>query len=301
MKGTTPSFRSTREPPFPFSGNYRREVEVAVEAAVAAGQVVLRIYDGQTFGEYSKVDGSPVTDADLAADRVIRSILQEAFPSDALLTEEGQDDGRRLHASRCWIVDPIDGTEQFIRRTGEFDVLVALVKDCRPVVAAGYQPTTSTLVVAEKGRGAWVSRGGDTFTPLAFDNPSFPVRICSSKWFGAPENAQVIAAIAARVDSAEVFEASEIGFTPRMFLEPRAIDGMIGIRTEVEQDFASEWDFAVADLAINEAGGVVTDLAGMPFQYNKQRPVNVGGLVASVSPDVHGKLLAAIRAVKPDL
>ena len=82
------------------------------------------------------------------------------FPTDAILGEEGQNDDRRLTNSRCWIVDPIDGTEQFIQRTGEFDVLVALVEDGRPVAVAGYQPTSQLL--ARRGgthQGAWMRRG----------------------------------------------------------------------------------------------------------------------------------------------
>jgi 3'-phosphoadenosine 5'-phosphosulfate (PAPS) 3'-phosphatase len=284
--------------PLPIGGSYRRELETAVEAVIAAGQEILRIYQGASFGEYAKVDGSPVTDADLAADRVIRSVIQGAFPSDPLLTEEGQDNLSRILASRCWIVDPIDGTEQFIRRTGEFDILVAFVEEGRPVAVAGYQPTTSTLVIAGKDQGAWISVGGHELSRLNYANDSGPIRIASSKWFGAPDNAPLIEAIAKNLDSAEVHGASEVGFTPRMFLAPRSLDAMIGIRNEVVQDMASEWDFAVTDLVINEAGGVVTDLAGNPFQYNKPEPVNSGGLLASVTPEIHSRLVAAVQLVQ---
>ena len=120
--------------------------------------MVREFYDGETAATYAKGDGSPVTDADLAADRAIREVLNDRFPDDAILSEEGQDDEGRLSVSRCWIVDPIDGTEQFIQRTGEFDVLVALVEDGRPVVAAGYQPTTRLLLAATRRGGAWMRR-----------------------------------------------------------------------------------------------------------------------------------------------
>jgi 3'-phosphoadenosine 5'-phosphosulfate (PAPS) 3'-phosphatase len=73
---------------------------------------------------------------------------------------------------------------------------------------------------------------------------------------------------------------------------------MIGIRVGADQVMASEWDFAVTDLVINEAGGVVSDLAGQPFTYNKSRPTNNGGLLASISPSVHDRLLAAVQAVR---
>ena len=84
--------------------------------------------------------------------------------------------------------------------------------------------------------------------------------------------------------------------TPRMFLDPRAIDVMLGIRPGVDQTMASEWDFAVADLVFHEAGGVVTDLDGRLYRYNKPEPRNVGGLIATVDPVTHARVMAAARA-----
>lgn len=273
-------------------------MEVAIEATLTAGSEILRIYQGSAFGQYTKYDGSLVTDADLAADHVIRAVIQREFPGDAMLTEEGQDDQLRLQASRCWIVDPIDGTEQFIRRTDEFDVLVALTEKGRPVAVAGYQPTTSTLVIAEKGQGTWVSVRGSGFSRVTFREATDTIRISSSKWFGAPGNAELIDSIAEKMGQAAIIGSSNIGFSPRIFLSPREFDAMIGIRAGSNQVMASEWDFAVTDLVIGEAGGVVSDLAGQLFAYNKPIPTNNGGLVASVSEVVHERLLKAIQSVR---
>lgn len=292
---------SPAAPLLPFTSPYFRELETAIDAVLAAGPEILRFYVNSGFSQYSKVDGSPVTDADLAADRVIRSVIQRTFPADPLLTEEGHDDPRRLQSRRCWIVDPIDGTEQFIRHTGEFDVLVAFVDGGRPAAVAGFQPTTATLVIAETGQGTWVSVEGGAFFRFTLEYSAGPPRIASSKWFGAPENSALIASIAGNLDGADPAGPSEIGFTPRMFLAPRVIDAMIGIRVGDVQDMASEWDFAVTDLVIAEAGGVVTDLTGKQLEYNKNRPVNVGGLLASVSPGIHARLLASIREVRSNI
>jgi 3'-phosphoadenosine 5'-phosphosulfate (PAPS) 3'-phosphatase len=223
-------------------------------------------------------------------------VIQRAFPDDSLLTEEGQDDLTRVQARRCWIVDPIDGTEQFIRRTGEFDVLVAFIEDGRPVAVAGFQPTTSMLIIAEKDQGAWVSINDGEYKRVSFPDPAIPLRVASSKWFGAPENAHLLRPIIAKLGRTVILEVSEIGFSPRMFLSPRKADALIGIRVGSNQDMASEWDFAVTDLVINEAGGVVSDLSGQSFRYNKPTPSNYGGLLASVSPTVHESLLSAIKS-----
>jgi 3'-phosphoadenosine 5'-phosphosulfate (PAPS) 3'-phosphatase len=274
---------------------YRGELNGAVAAALAAGAIVREFYDGQTAATYAKGDGSPVTDADLAADREIRDVLRDRFPDDAILSEEGQDDEGRPRVSRCWIVDPIDGTEQFIQRTGEFDVLVALVEDGRPVAAAGYQPTTRLLLSATRGGGAWVRCGESAWQRLRLEPAGDRLRIGTSKWFGAPGNAAIIESVANNLGAVRE-EPAVTGFSPRMFLAPRAVDVMIGVRPGADQTMASEWDFAVADLVVQEAGGMVTDLLGQPFRYNKPVVRNFGGLIAAADPVAHARVLAALQA-----
>ena len=274
---------------------FTTELDAAVAAAVAGGDIVGEFYDQATARTYEKGDGSPVTDADIAADRVIRTILLERFPQIPILTEEGDDEHTRLSSNRCWIVDPVDGTEQFIARTGEFDVLVALVDGGRPVAVAGYQPTTRTLVTATRGGGAWVKVASQPPERVVFASAGPRLRIATSKWFGAPGNARILRGVASRLRIGQAPILST-GFSPRMFLAPRAIDVMIGVRDGEDQSMASEWDFAVADLVIAEAGGVTTDLAGRPFHYNKRIPTHNGGLVAAVSPEVHEAVLLALRA-----
>ena len=270
------------------------DLDAAIAAAVSAGAVVREFYDRQTAATYAKGDGSPVTDADLAADRAIRDVLKDRFSDDAILSEEAQDDEGRLNVSRCWIVDPIDGTEQFIERSGEFDVLVALVDDGRPVAVAGYQPTTQLLLTARRGGGAWVRSGESAWQRLRLDPAGDRLRIGTSKWFGAPDNAAIIESVADSLGAVRE-EPAVTGFSPRMFLAPRTVDVMIGVRPGTDQTFASEWDFAVADLVFHEAGGVVTDLVGQQFRYNKPIPRNVGGLIAAADPASHARVLAALQ------
>ncbi|HEX2281255.1 MAG TPA: inositol monophosphatase family protein, partial [Thermomicrobiales bacterium] len=244
-----------------FENNPRRhrDFDGAIAATLAAGAVVREFYDGQTAATYAKGDGSPVTDADLAADRAIRTILTERFPNDAILSEEGHDDDHRTSVSRCWIVDPIDGTEQFIQRTGEFDVLVALVENGRPRAVAGYQPSTGLLITARKDGGAWMRGGESGWQRVRLEPAGTRLRIGTSKWFGAPDNAAIIDSVANWLGAVQERPAAT-GFSPRIFLTPRAIDVIVGVRPGTDQSMASEWDFAVADLVIHEAGGRVTDL-----------------------------------------
>jgi myo-inositol-1(or 4)-monophosphatase len=273
---------------------HQRDLDGAIAAALAAGAIVQEFYDGETAAMYAKRDGSPVTDADLAADHAIRAILSERFPNDAILSEEGQDDDRRLSVSRCWIVDPIDGTEQFIQRTGEFDVLVALVENGRPLAVAGYQPSTRLLITALNDGGAWMRCGESAWRRVRLEPADGQLRIGTSKWFGSPGNAAIIDSVANRLGVAQERPAVT-GFSPRIFLAPREIDVMIGVRPGADQTMASEWDFAVADLVIHEAGGMVTDLTGQQFRYNKPVPTNVGGLIAAADPASHASVLAALE------
>jgi myo-inositol-1(or 4)-monophosphatase len=279
---------------------YRDEIDAAIAAALAAGAIVQEFYDGNTAATYAKGDGSPVTDADLAADRAIRDVLTNRFPTDAILSEEGQDDDRRLTSSRCWIVDPVDGTEQFIQRTGEFDVLVALVENGRPVAVAGYQPAARLLLTATKGGGAWMRGGESPWQCLRLEPAGDQLRIGTSKWFGAPGNAAIIASVADRL-GAVLEEPAATGFSPRMFLAPRAIDVMIGVRAGDDHTMASEWDFAVGDLVFHEAGGMVTDLSGRLFRYNKAVPHNLGGLIAAADPASHARVLDALQRERGNL
>ena len=272
----------------------RRDLDAAVSAALAAGAIVREFYDGKTAATYAKGDGSPVTDADLAADEAIRQVLHDLCPDDPILSEEGLDDDRRLTASRCWIVDPIDGTEQFIQRSGEFDVLVALIENGRPVAAAGFQPTAQLMVTAIAGEGVWIRRGGGDLEQVRIERAGDRLRLATSKWFGAPGNEAIVQAVADRL-GVEPEKPTVTGFSPRLFLAPRMVDVMIGIRPNGPQNMASEWDFAVADLVFHEAGGVVTDLVGERFRYNKPVPHNLNGLVAAVDPVSHARVLGALQ------
>ncbi len=274
---------------------WEAEGATILAALSAAGEAVRDLYDRSAAATYAKDDGSPVTDADLAADRIIRDVLVERFPNDAVLTEEGRDDEARLGNTRCWIVDPIDGTQQFVERTGNFDVLVALAVGGRPVVAGALQPPTGTACLAVAGGGAWVARDGRAPERVRFpagelEHPAVETSI----WFGAPENLGAVADVVRRIGGRPLGE-SRIGFTPRAFIEPRRCDVMLGFRLGAGQFMAYEWDFAVGDLFLHEAGGILTDLDGATFRYNQPRPTADRGLVAAIAPALHERALVATR------
>ena len=292
--------------------SFAAELEFAVDTAVEAGEKVRQIYNARSAQTYVKVDESPVTDADLASDRIIRERIAATYPHDALLTEEGADDQERLNSERVWIADPIDGTQQFLDRTGQFDVLIALVVAGRPVVCVLLQPTTGFYLAATQGGGAIAGLAGDNQrAPAILALPPGAPNISTSIWLGAPASEPYLAKFTERLDLA-LPGVNVTGLIPRGHLDPgmpmlgdrsdraeilgfpEPIHGFLGIPMRGDGTMAWEWDFVAADLVINEAGGKFTDWHGDYFTYNKPRPRNSGGLIVANSPGLHERMLEAI-------
>jgi 3'-phosphoadenosine 5'-phosphosulfate (PAPS) 3'-phosphatase len=291
---------------------YQSELEFAIETATTAGEEVRRLYEADSALTYVKADTSPVTDADLAADRIIRERILTTYPSDGILTEESIDDGARLEADRVWIVDPIDGTQQFMDRTGQFDVLIALVVAGRPVVSVMLQPPTGFYVAATAGGGAFAGFANDRHRVSAqLAQPADQERLATTIWLGAPESEPYLARFAERMGTS-LPEVTRTGLIARGHLDPelpglngrvdrgmilaydQPIHGFLGIPIRGDGTMAWEWDYAAADLVINEVGGRFTDWQGNHFTYNKPRPRNPGGLIIANTPDLHQRMLAAI-------
>jgi histidinol-phosphatase len=128
-------------------------LEAALAAAAAAAQVIRRAYEGEASIR-TKPDGSPVTDADVAAERAIRAILQERFPEDGFYGEESAAD--RMDAEWLWLVDPIDGTKSFVRRYPMFSTQIALMRRGRLELGVSCAPIYGETAWAERGAGAWL-------------------------------------------------------------------------------------------------------------------------------------------------
>jgi 3'-phosphoadenosine 5'-phosphosulfate (PAPS) 3'-phosphatase len=295
---------------------YAAERAFAISVAIEAGSEIRRQYQDHSAVTYTKADDSPVTDADLASDRIIRDRLTESWPDDAVLTEEGKDDLARLEATRVWIADPIDGTQQFVNRTGQFDVLLALTVDGRPVVAVMLQPTTMIYLAAEIGCGAVIGNATSGQTePLELVQPGANLAMVTTRWLGAPESNWHLTNVANRLGTAQP-RITETGVIIRGHLDPRLevvschpmreevlaypepAHSFIGLPMRGDGTMAWEWDYVAADLVVNEAGGRFTDWHGELFRYNKPSARNEGGLVIANSGSLHDQI---IEAVEPEI
>ena len=139
-------------------------LKCAILAAVEAGKAIVKIYESENFQIEFKGDSSPLTRADKAAHNIIEKYLLETdIP---ILSEEGNHEGYeiRKHWKRLWIVDPLDGTKEFIKRTGEFTVNIALIEDGYPIAGVVFVPVTQTLYYGDVDNGSFkiVLNTGDT-------------------------------------------------------------------------------------------------------------------------------------------
>jgi myo-inositol-1(or 4)-monophosphatase len=270
---------------------YERELQVAAAVVQEAGRAILDRFARAAVS--TKADGSVVTEADYASDAVIRAGLTAAFPSDAILTEEGADDPARLACDRCWIADPIDGTAYFVAHSDDFDVFLALVVAGRPVVAVSYQPVTGLLLSAVSGGGAWITRQEGARAPLRF-RPNPGERVIATKgWAGAPSNLPVLRRIAERIGRAVVVEPTRSLCARTLLPGEDGVDAIAAVPVERPVD-SWEWDLVAVDLIVREAGGASSDLRGQPLRFNRRTPRFEAGFLIASDPELHREIVAAL-------
>lgn len=262
------------------------ELAIAVAAARAGGEIVAAHYARGAIDVETKADQSPVTAADRAASARIVDVIRAAFPADWILSEELPDDAARLAHRRVWIVDPLDGTRDFIARTGEFSVHVALAVDGEAAVGAVYLPVTETMYAAAAGGGAWRERGGarDPLRVSAAGALS-ELRVGTSRLNAAGQLGRLLAA--AGLDRRAVAMGAS---TKHMATAEGALDACINL-SPGEQ----EWDTCAPEVILREAGGAFTDGDGRPFRYNQRDLAHHRGSIAS-NGACHAALVELVRA-----
>lgn len=258
----------------------RRELTLAMDAAREAGSQLLRFYDSTYDVENKKstqeekagtqpalrdLEYDPLTSADLAANQCLQEMLRGSCPDHGWLSEETVDSAQRLDRDAVWIVDPLDGTKEFVSHIGEFAVSIALVESGRPTVAAMFNPVTDELFSAVGGGGTFLN-GKRVF--------------CSDRQHLDAASLTVSRSEAARgeVDPLRphLREIREVGSVAYKLAVISA--GMCDVNVSVQPK--NEWDVCAGDLLVCEAGGRMLDLDGRERQYNQPDPLIRGGLVA---------------------
>src|SRR6202158_907951 len=140
-------------------------LDMALSAALAGGEAAMQVY-ADPFEVTQKSDATPVTEADLASERVIVAMLTEAFPDIPVVSEETVPEaGFASPAARFWLVDPLDGTKEFVAKNGEFAVLIGLVEDGRPVLGIVHGPAVGLTYTAHGSGTAMLRRAGGGVEP----------------------------------------------------------------------------------------------------------------------------------------
>ncbi|HEY6477312.1 MAG TPA: 3'(2'),5'-bisphosphate nucleotidase CysQ [Polyangia bacterium] len=249
-----------------------REHEVACQAARDAGRVILGFYGNPELVVDTKPDTSPVTPADKAADALILDRLRTAFPTDAFLTEESPDDPSRFGKARVWIIDPLDGTRDFIAQTGDFSVHIGLCVDGQPVLGVVYQPVRQALYHARKGGGAFLDSSGAS-SQIHTSTRQVPgeLRVGISR-LNPDEGLGKCLAASGLAPRAVAMGAS----VKHMALARGDLDSVLNL-SPAEQ----EWDTCAPEVILAEAGCMVSDGDGNPMRYNQKDLFRRRGSVAS--------------------
>ena len=236
-----------------------------------AGAAIMAIYAGEHAVEF-KDDRSPLTAADKAAHAIILAGLKALTPAIPVLSEEGRDIpyAERREWPRFWLVDPLDGTKEFLKRNGEFTVNIALIEHGRPVFGLVGVPAQDKVYWGVAGLGSWLAKGDEAPRAICV-RPAAPasgLTVVQSRSHPSPELADYLAGI-------KVAEAVAVGSALKFCI---VAEGHADLYPRLGPTM--EWDTAAGHAVVAGAGGRVTTLDGQPLQYNKESLLNPYFLVS---------------------
>ena len=250
---------------------FEHELEVAIEAINSVRELILEIYNSDNLGVEIKEDNSPVTKADKAADKKIREILSEAFPLYSLLTEESIDDKARLKNDYVWIVDPIDGTKDFVAKNGQFTVNIGLSYKHRAVLGVILIPVSGEIYYGVEGHGSFYLKNKDAKpVQIHVNNKTKELTTLCSNFHSNQTEMDMI-----EKHSDVIKHQRKIGAT---------IKGCLIAKGEAEMSYrfssnTKEWDTCAMQALVEQAGGFILKFDGTPIRYNREDVYNRDGYI----------------------
>ncbi|GEM75859.1 3'(2'),5'-bisphosphate nucleotidase CysQ [Vibrio sagamiensis] len=235
-----------------------------IEIARSAGQLILDIYQNKQYQAYTKSDDTPVTSADIAAHKLIVKRLSELTPDIPVLSEEAADISleQRSQWGRYWLVDPLDGTQEFIARSGDFATIIALINNNAPTMGVVYAPTSGVTYYAYKGKGAW-----------KIPDLAESVKIHTHKHEHVGQNIAIaisrrqdINRITTRMSPTWNYDLIPLGSAAlkACLVAEGAVDCYLRIGP------TGEWDTAATQCIVEEAGGRILSTELLPLSYNER-------------------------------
>lgn len=251
-----------------------------------AGTIILKYYSEEIKVNW-KAPADPITVADRASNEFLITKIREAFPDEAILSEESVDDQSRFSKTRVWMIDPMDGTKEFISRNGEFSVMVGLVEEGLPVLGAIYQPTEDRLYLGAKGALARLEEGGRSQRLLVSARKNLHTfRLVVSRSHLEP----IVEKMRVRLGIGDLRQSGSVGLKC----------GLIA-RAECDvyihpSEHAKLWDSCAPQAVLEAAGGQMTDIYGAPLDYTARNTKNLHGILAS-NGKMHSEIVAILNEV----
>jgi len=249
-------------------------IKIVCEIAKQAGSAIMAIYGSDDFAVEYKDDKSPLTAADKVSHEVIMAGLGKHFPEIPILSEEGADIpyAVRKEWTRFWLVDPLDGTKEFIKRNGEFTVNVALIENQKPVCGVVYVPVQDKLYWGIQGQGAWVQRGDDFEQTIHVRKPDLEkgLIVVMSRSHPSPE-------LEGYLKNINVAEALPVGSSLKLCV---VAEGKADLYPRLAPTM--EWDTAAGHAVVAAAGGIVKMTEGCALKYNKENLLNPFFIVTAI-------------------
>ena len=261
------------KPPF---SNILPETNLAIEAAMKAGKAVIEVYKNN-FSYQVKDDNSPITEADIKSNGIIQETL--SITNIPILSEENVDDLVRLKHEKIWIVDPLDGTSDFVEKTGEFTIMISLVQSSKPILGVIYWPTEDKLYVAQKNKGAYELFSGH-WKKLNVNNIS---------------NLEKCHAVISRhhlsesdkkfIKKLNLLEFNQKGSSLKV-LDICSGEAEVYLTTTNK---IKQWDTCASHCLISESGGKITSMYGEDLEFNTELINHENGLLVT-NGLVHNKI-----------
>ena len=242
-------------------------LQLLKQLAVQAGKAIMEVYETD-FQVELKEDNSPLTQADKAANEIIVTALQKAYPAYAVLSEESKSDPARLANEACFIVDPLDGTKEFVKRNGQFTVNIALATRGEAVAGVIYVPVTGLLYFAEKGHGAWLedTASGETSPIHVTDKLDHLI------WVGSKSHSS---------QKEEDLIASHSDLIADTISAGSSLKGCMVASGQADVYYrfglTCEWDTAAMQCIAEAAGAIFRQMDGSPMRYNREKTLNEKG------------------------
>ena len=243
------------------------QLKTALQAIQQASKIVMDVYH-KRFDVQFKEDQSEVTIADLESDRIIRKILQEKFPNDGFLSEETKDNQERLNKDFCWIIDPLDGTKDFVNHTNEFSINIALSYKHEIILGVIAIPYLDKIYYATYNQGAYKIEK-EQITKIHANHKTHNLTLMVSNFFFKDKEFEKIPnnhLIEKKLNCGSAYKACQIA------------EGIGEVCIKFDP-VTKEWDTAASEIIIKEAGGYMCDLYGNPITYNKKDVYNRNGFI----------------------